>query len=434
MNRLWIRLSLAFTAVILVGFAIISAIGVTIIRANFEEIKAMREAAGTDRMIEAIAPDQVTSLDEVVPVVINGITVAYVDAPRAIQLAVVAINRVLENTRVSNEPPVPEAPLFPIAGPTIRVLTGEQFLLIVAAVVSTIGVLFGVLMSRTLAAPLNTLAVTADAIGAGDWKRRVHVKGTVETLSLAQSFNKMVDQLQHNEELRRNLIADVAHELRTPITALQANIYAILDDAYPLTKDEIAGLYEQIRLLSRLVTDLHELSQADAGVLPLYLKPLDFSQTLGELIAPFHTVAESKGVRLDTNIPAQLPLVCVDEERINQVLHNLLNNALRYTPEGGIISIAVKSTAETVCLEVRDTGTGIAPEHLPNVFERFYRADYARSRKTGGMGLGLAIAKAIVEAHHGKISASSSGIAGEGATFTIELPIIDGVATVTNQP
>ena len=264
-----------------------------------------------------------------------------------------------------------------------------MLLLTVVVVGGGVAILCAVLMSRTFIAPLNELAVTADAIGAGKWDRRVRVTGTTEIKSLAQSFNKMVDQLQRNETLRRNLVADVAHELRTPITALQANIYAILDDAYPMTKTEIAGLYDQIRMLSRLVKDLHELSQAESGLLPLDRKPTDFSETLAELIAPFRSVAESKEVKLAIDIPANLPLVSVDEERINQVMHNLLNNALRYTPPDGTITIRVRSSGDCLRVEVQDTGDGIPAEHLPNVFERFYRADYGRSRQRGGMGLGL---------------------------------------------
>ena len=340
------------------------------------------------------------------PVVVNGETVAYLDL-----------------TGSHLRPPRP-----------FSFLNWDALLLTVVLVGGGVAVLCAVLMSRNLIAPLNALAVTADAIGAGQWERRVRVTGTTEIKSLAQSFNKMVDQLQRNETLRRNLVADVAHELRTPITALQANIYAILDDAYPMTKIEIAGLYDQIRMLSRLVKDLHELSQAESGLLPLDRQPTDFSETLAELIAPFRSVAENKEVKLVLDIPVNLPIVSVDEERINQVMHNLLNNALRYTPPDGTIIIRVRASGKCLQVEVQDTGDGIPAEHLPNVFERFYRADFGRSRQRGGMGLGLAIAKAIIEAHNGNIRVSSSGIPGEGTLFIFEIPIIsaDTQAPVTD--
>ncbi|MBI1258622.1 MAG: HAMP domain-containing protein [Chloroflexi bacterium] len=393
-NRLWVRLSLAFGAVVFVSFAAIALVSAVIIRANVAEFDSTRQVGE----IDAVAPDTITSTKGYLPVVVNGETVAYLDM-----------------TLNANRPhPARPLPFF----------NWDALLLTVVVVGGSVAILCAVLMSRSVIAPLNALAVTADAIGAGQWDRRVKVTGTTEIKSLAQSFNKMVDQLQRNETLRRNLVADVAHELRTPITALQANIYAILDDAYPMTKIEIAGLYDQIRMLSRLVKDLHELSQAESGLLPLDRQPTDFSETLAELIAPFRSVAESKEVRLALDIPANLPLVSVDEERINQVMHNLLNNALRYTPEEGTITIRVRSSGECLRVEVQDTGDGIPAEHLPNVFERFYRADFGRSRQRGGMGLGLAIAKAIIEAHNGSIRVSSSGVPGEGTTFVFEIPVI----------
>ncbi len=395
LNRLWVRLSIAFSAVVFISLATIAIVNIGIIRANRAELAQFDQNQTPIQPIEALSPDQIDPTAQLIPIVVDGNTVAYVDMASLLK------------------PPRP-----------LQMLSWEEVILIAAAIVIVIGILFGVLMSRSLTKPLNRLAVTADAIGAGNWDQRVPVKGTTEIASLAQSFNKMVDQLQRNELLRRNLVADVAHELRTPITALQANVYAILDDAYPMTKTEIAGLYDQTRMLSRLIKDLHELSQAESGLLPLDRQPVDFSQTLRELIAPFRSVAEEKAVQLAVDIPAALPLVSADEERINQVMHNLLNNALRYTPSGGTITIRARGEDGCLRIEVQDTGEGIAPEHLPNVFERFYRADYARSRQRGGMGLGLAISKAIVEAHGGSIAVTSSGIPGEGTAFAVHLPTI----------
>lgn len=398
MNRLWVRLSLAFSAVVFVAIAALAVISVAIIRETVAEMDRARAEAGIEsRQMIALSASEVNDMEKAIPIVIDGATVGYFE---------------------ENRDPFPQPP-----GP-IRAIGWEHILLLIAVVGGSIGILFGTLMSRTLVAPLNALVTTANEIGAGNWASRVTVKGTAETRSLAQSFNTMVDQLQRNESLRRNMVADIAHELRTPITALQANIYAILDDAYPMTKEEIAGLYEQTRMLSRLVQDLHELSQAESGQLALDRHAENLGETLAEMIAPFRSVAESKNVRLEVEIPPQLPLVLVDEQRINQVMHNLLNNALRHTPSGGTIRIRAFAQDNTLGIEIHDTGEGIPPEHLPNVFERFYRVDYARSRKTGGMGLGLAITKAIVEAHNGSISIASKGIPGEGTTFTIQLPLV----------
>lgn len=398
MNRLWVRLSIAFSAVVFVAIAALALISVAIIRETVAEMDRERAEAGIQsRQMIALSAGEVNDMEKAIPIVIDGATVGYFE---------------------ENRDPFPQPP-----GP-IRAIGWEHILLLIAVVGGSIGILFGTLMSRTLVAPLNALVTTANEIGAGNWASRVTVKGTAETRSLAQSFNTMVDQLQRNESLRRNMVADIAHELRTPITALQANIYAILDDAYPMTKEEIAGLYEQTRMLSRLVQDLHELSQAESGQLALDRHAENLGDTLAEMIAPFRSVAESKNVRLEVEIPPQLPLVLVDEQRINQVMHNLLNNALRHTPSGGTIRIRAFAQKNTLGIEIHDTGEGIPPEHLPNVFERFYRVDYARSRKTGGMGLGLAITKAIVEAHNGSISIASNGIPGEGTTFTIQLPLV----------
>lgn len=443
MNRLWIRLSLAFCGVVFFSFIAVSVISFITIRENirysmrtYEELAAavaeFYQARGNWEGIEAF---------------FEGVERVFRFRPDASQIFTLTTadgNLIYGNSADENTQPLHSLPII-VDGETQAVLTVvdvqntpgglnargllrpplevEQTILLVIFVGSGIGILFGVLMSRTLTAPLDDLTEAAEAIGRGQLNRRVQVNGTAETASLARSFNAMIEKLQHTEMLRRNMVADVAHELRTPITALQANIYAILDDAYPMTKTEIAGLYEQTRMLSRLVNDLHELSQAEARQLPLDRISVDLSQALPEFVAPFRSVAESKGVRLELLIPPALPPISVDVERINQVLHNLLSNALRHTPSGGVIQIAANADENGVRIAVKDSGDGIAPEHLPNVFERFYRADYARSRQAGGTGLGLAIARAIVEAHDGHISVSSAGVQGQGTTFLVQLPL-----------
>jgi two-component system OmpR family sensor kinase len=232
--------------------------------------------------------------------------------------------------------------------------------------------------------------------------------------------------LEQAETLRRNLVADVAHELRTPLSVLQGNLRAILDDVYPLDKSEVARLYDQTRLLGRLVNDLRELAKAEAGQLELNLQPIDLAKLVADTVATFAPVAEAEDVTLSTHIPGDLPPVPADSARIVQVLHNLLANALRHTPAGGTISLRAGFDAGEygrVWLAVQDTGEGIPPEHLSHVFDRFYRADPARSRSAGGAGLGLAIVRAIVESHGGQVSVASDGVPGGGSTFTVRLPI-----------
>jgi signal transduction histidine kinase len=294
------------------------------------------------------------------------------------------------------------------------------------AVVFTIGsacTLAGMLMSRSLTAPLSRLSEAARAIGTQDLARRVKVEGTIEVASLARALNEMVAALEQTERLRRNLVADVAHELRTPLTVLQGNLMAVIDDIYPLEKAEITRLYEQTRLLSRLVEDLHELSQAEAKQLPLNLRPVHMDKLIETVVTTFEPLAQTRSVLLQVEILPNLPRVWGDSARLSQVLHNILNNALAHTPSGGRISIRAMCHADMLSLSIQDTGEGIPTEYLPYVFERFYRADRSRTRHTGGTGLGLAITKAIVETHAGSITAASEGIPGQGSTFTIELPL-----------
>jgi len=265
------------------------------------------------------------------------------------------------------------------------------------------------------------LAEAARAIGARDLTQRVRVEGASEIASLAKDFNSMVEQLDHAQKLRQNLVADVAHELRTPLTVLQGNLRAILDGVYPLTTDEITRLYEQTRLLGRLVNDLHDLSQADAHQLSLNRAAMDIGSWLAEQVDAYKPLAEAQNITLQAHLSEVLPVIQADPARLSQVIGNLLLNAIRHTPASGTLTLSAQADEHAIVIRLQDTGEGIAAEHLPFVFERFYRADPSRARETGGAGLGLAIARAIVEAHNGTIAVNSAG-RGQGSTFTITLP------------
>jgi len=299
--------------------------------------------------------------------------------------------------------------------------TVSRFLFAVAIFGGALGIAFGVVASRSLTAPLSRLAEAARRIGRRDFSRQVEVAGSDEVQEVARAFNEMVSALEEAETLRRNLVADVAHELRTPLSVLQGNLRAILDGVYPLEQAEIARLYDQTRLLNRLVNDLRELAQAEAGQLALNLQAVDLANLLEETAATFSPVAEAENVTLETKIPADLPPLRADAARLAQVLHNLLSNALRHTPPNGVITLSAGRGDDQLWVSVSDTGEGISPEDLPHIFERLYRADRTRVRATGGAGLGLAIAKAIVEEHSGVIAADSS--LGRGSTFTIRFPL-----------
>ena len=286
-----------------------------------------------------------------------------------------------------------------------------------------VGIIGGIAASRLLASPITKMAQAAQQIGSGDFSARVEVKsGSRELDDLAHSLNTMAADLEHAAQIRNNLMADVSHELRTPLTVLEGNLRAALDHVYELDDEQIANLYEQTRHLIQLVNELRELTLAEAYQLPLEKQPFDLTQLVQETISVFEPLAEEKQIALLSEIAPSLPVVTADRSRIRQVLHNLLANALRHTPEGGRILLTGRVVEDRVRLAVNDSGEGIAAEHLPHVFERFYRTDPSRSRESGGSGLGLAIVKAIIEANGGTVSAASPGI-GKGSTFGIELPV-----------
>jgi two-component system OmpR family sensor kinase len=300
----------------------------------------------------------------------------------------------------------------------------QAFVPVLVAIVGVLGTGFGIFISRRLTAPLNQLAEAAQAIGARDLSRRVAVRGSQEFVAVAQAFNNMADALERAERLRRNLVADVAHELRTPLSVLRGSLRAILDNVYSLDKAEVARLYDQTRVLSRLVDDLQELTLAEAHQLRMNLQPVDLVSLVRDMTQTFGPIAESEGITFEVKTPEQMPLINADAVRLTQVLHNLLMNALRHMPTGGTVYLSAEAENGAAQLVVRDTGDGIPPEHLPHVFDRFYSADHTRNRRvSGGAGLGLTIARAIVEAHKGQIAVTSDGIVGHGTTFTIRLPV-----------
>ena len=289
-----------------------------------------------------------------------------------------------------------------------------------AVVALLVGVLAGVLLARTLAAPLGQVSAAAGAIAAGDLSQRVPERGTVETKALARSFNQMAGNLEQAEQLRRNLLADVAHELRTPLTVIQGNLQALLDGVYPLERAEIATIYDETRLLSRLVADLRELAQAEAGQLKLHLGPVDVGAVLAQTVDSFALLAQDSQISLELDAPNGLPPALADPDRLAQVLRNLLANALRHAASGGHVQVRARPEAGELRLSVIDDGPGIPAADLPHVFDRFWRGDPARSRDSGGSGLGLAITRHLVEAQHGQIGVESHEGRGTEFWFTLE--------------
>ncbi|MBI3998369.1 MAG: HAMP domain-containing protein [Armatimonadetes bacterium] len=288
-------------------------------------------------------------------------------------------------------------------------------------------VVLGVIVARRLTAPLRQISSAAARIGKGDLAQEVPVPSDLELGRMARAFNAMAASLQRLEESRRNLSADIAHELRTPLSVLQANLEGMLDGVVEVTPDRLAALHTQVRLLSRLVDDLRDLSLAQAGRLPLDRRPVDLMPLLAESAAAVAPHAAEKNVAMQTRSAADLPRIVADRERLMQVLHNLLDNAIRHTPAGSVVTVGAEAKGDAVHLWVQDTGPGIAPEESERIFDRFFRLDASRSRASGGTGLGLAIVKALVEAHGGRVEVSSRP--GEGSTFTIVLPRAGGQQT-----
>jgi signal transduction histidine kinase len=269
---------------------------------------------------------------------------------------------------------------------------------------------------RRVAVPLDELLNAADHIGQGDYSVRVRERGTHQVRTLARAFNSMASRLHILDEQRRNMLTDVTHELRSPLTVIQGNIEGMRDGVYPADDAHLRALLEETNILARLVEDLRTLALAESGALQLKKEPTDLALLARETVGAFSAQAEAAGVTLTVDAVTDLPWPTLDPGRIRQVLTNLLANALRYTPAGGTVSIRYYQSEAQAILEVQDNGAGIPPEELPHVFERFYK-----SADSGGMGLGLAIARKLVEAHSGTISAESTP--GTGATLRVTLPL-----------
>ena len=287
------------------------------------------------------------------------------------------------------------------------------------------------LLAYSLAQPLRTLTNAAGRLAQGDLSQRVAFRGHDELTELGNAFNHMAASLQQAEQSRRAMTTDIAHELRTPLAVQRAHLEALQDGIYPLTAENLSAVLEQNLLLSRLVDDLRTLALADAGQLTLERTPTDFAKLVQRTVERFEPQAATRQVSLSLDLPpdtSSLPLLSLDPMRIEQIINNLLSNALRYTPQGGKIECQLSTNAPsaipnayTAVFTIHDSGAGIPLEALPHVFERFYRADRARSRAEGGTGLGLAIARQIAEAHDGTLTAANHPQG--GAIFTLTLPI-----------
>jgi len=256
--------------------------------------------------------------------------------------------------------------------------------------------------------PLRRLQQAAGAIASGKLDQRVNIASRDELGQLGQTFNRMAESLERAQDQRRRLVADVAHELRTPLAVIQANAEGMLDGVLPMDSDQVNAIYNETLLLNRLVSDLRLLSLAEAGELRLERQPVEPGQLVRQAVERLQPQAAQRGISLSADIQAGLPERSLDSDRITQVLNNLIANALRYTPQGGFIRVeATPTPGGRVRIAITDNGTGIPPEDLTHIFDRFYRADKSRTRASGGSGLGLAIVKQLVDAHDGQVAVES---------------------------
>lgn len=291
-----------------------------------------------------------------------------------------------------------------------------------------------IFVSRRVVNPIRQMMQASRYIAAGHYRERVEVASQDELGQLARSFNQMAATLEQTEAMRRDLIGNVAHELRTPLASIKGYMEGLMDGVLPAEADTYQQVYREADRLQRLVNDLQELSRVEAGAFELNCRPLDLTELIRQTASRLLPQFEEKGVALTVELPASLPPVLADEDRVSQILLNLVGNALQYTASGGTVIItAGMASARQIPTEhppnenqllvtIRDNGSGIAPEHLPHLFTRFYRVDKSRSRAGGGSGIGLTITRHLVEAHGGHIWAESAG-EGQGSTFSFSLPI-----------
>jgi two-component system OmpR family sensor kinase/two-component system sensor histidine kinase BaeS len=309
-------------------------------------------------------------------------------------------------------PPRPWQLIFSLLGPTT----------VISIFLGILTLVIGLLLMRRMINPLSEVIAASQAVSQGDLTARVPVDARNDDLSaLSDHFNHMAEELERSDKQRRNMLADIAHELRTPITILRGRLEGILDGVYPPDEAHIAPALEETYLLERLVEDLRLLALAEANQLRFELKPVRLNELAETILGLFSAQAGERNVQLNLEAEADLPEVMVDPQRFQQVLGNLIDNALRYTPEGSTVNLSIHNQEDIVELSVADGGPGIPEDELAHVFDRFWRGEKSRARSTGGAGLGLSIARQLVEAQGGKITARNHSP--RGFEVQITLPV-----------
>jgi signal transduction histidine kinase len=297
----------------------------------------------------------------------------------------------------------------------------NRSLIISALVAAAVALIATLLLSRRILAPVVALTRAAREMARGDLGQRVDVRSSDEIGELARAFNAMSESLARAEQLRRNMVNDIAHELRTPLTKIRCQIEMLQEGLVSADPGTLGLFEEEAILLQRLIDDLEDLARAEAGQLKLEKSPTNIGEEIESIAAGMRPIASEQKLFLTVQVEESLPEVCADPARVRQAIGNLLSNALKHTPAGGEILISAALKDSEIEIMVKDNGAGIPAEHLPFIFERFYRADLSRARSTGGAGLGLAIVKHLAEAHGGRAWAES--VAATGSSFFISLPL-----------
>ena len=285
------------------------------------------------------------------------------------------------------------------------------------------GLIASYALARSITVPLLKLNSAVEKISLGDFTQKVEIGTKDEVGALAVAFNQMAETLATNNQLRNRLLVDIAHELRTPLAVIQGNLEGMLDGVIEADKEQLQSLYEETLHLNSLIKDLRDLSLAEAGQLRLDKQPTNINHVIDRALGMLKPLADEKSITLIEEF-GEVPIILIDAARINQVLYNLLTNALRYTPQNGAIQVSTQidelEGRNWLLLTVKDNGSGIAEHDLPHIFNHFYRADKSRTRSSGGTGIGLAIVKQLIDIHDGRVFVSSK--LGEGTTFKIYLP------------